>query len=80
MSKMDTHASAPAYERERRHRHALLARAERHLERPLRAVRVASGLHHCPHCGHGLSARYRVPGAQHLRRNTRPRVVCNWQP
>jgi hypothetical protein len=78
MSKMDTHATAPPYERERRNRHAIIRRAEKALERPQKVVRAATALRYCPACGAGLTTRYRAPGAMHRRRGCT--CVCRWTP
>lgn len=79
MSKSDVHATAPAYVRHRRDRAAILRRSER-VRSKVVVRRAATVLRSCPHCGMGLSARYRVARAQHIRRNTLPRIVCAWQP
>lgn len=80
MSKQDVHATAPRYERIRRDKAAVQRRAEKRAERVVKVLRAATQLRHCPHCGMGLSARYRTAAAHHLRRNRRPPEVCSWQP
>ena len=80
MSKQDVHATAPRYQRIRRDKAAIQRRIEKRPQRVVKVLRQATALRHCPHCGMGLSARYRSAGTVHLRRNRRPPEVCAWTP
>jgi hypothetical protein len=80
MSKLDIHGTAPRYQRERRNFAAIARRLEKRPVRVAKVLKQATALRHCPHCGMGLSARYRTAGTVHLRRNRRPPEVCAWTP